>query len=133
MTTATRQQGQDILNLTEDQWMEILQDRKIVDSNILKIIDFVYKKPNHSSTASEIAHHFDVHYNQVTAWNRNLSKQLYDKFSKEPPRNSEGTGYRYWNVMFDGIPEHSKNRNKHFYWKLRPNLVNAWKEFLKKK
>ncbi|HJB26052.1 MAG TPA: hypothetical protein H9662_05505 [Firmicutes bacterium] len=129
MGTTTQWQGQDILNLTEEQWLEILQDGNIVNSMILKMIDFVYKKPNHTSTASEIAHHFNVHYNQVTAWNRHLSKQLYHKCSKEPPRNSDGKGYRYWNIIFDGIPENPKDSNGHFYWKLRPNLVKAWEKF----
>ena len=76
MITATQWQGQDILKLTQTQWLKILQDETMTDNNILQIIGFVYKQPNCTSTASDIADYFHVHCNQITAWNRVFFKKI---------------------------------------------------------
>ncbi len=132
MITATQWQGQDILKLTQTQWLKILQDETMTDNNILQIIGFVYKQPNCTSTASDIADYFHVHCNQITAWNRVFSKKLYATLLLEAPVDRDGER-RYWNVVFDGIPEKPKDEHGHFYWKLRPELVKAWKKYLEKK
>lgn len=126
MIVATQWQNQDILSLSTEQWLEILQNTDIFDNDGLAMIDFVYQQPNYTSTASDIASHFNVHYNKVTAQNRRIAKKLYSKFSQEPPGDDKGNGFRYWNTLFDGIPEHPQDENSHFYWRLRPNLIRAW-------
>lgn len=116
--------NQDYLGLTVNQWRDFLQDPSIFDENALRLVCFVYEQTNHTSTASDIAVSFKVHYNRITAWNRKVSKLLYEYFDVDAPIDVHGKK-RYWNVLFDGNPQLPKDPNGHFYWILRPNLVEA--------
>lgn len=129
MTSGTRWEGQDILKLTKENWLEVLHNREIMDENVLRMIDYVYSLPEHTSTASDIALAFGVDYRAVTAWNRRAAKKIYEYFFHRPPLNQFGTGYRYWNVIFDCNPEKPQDDNGHYYWRLRPNLIKAWEDF----
>jgi hypothetical protein len=121
---------QDVLRLSVNQWGEALQDTNTFDANAIRMVQFVYHQNNHESTASAIAEFFTAsgqktHYNRVCAWNRKVAKALYHQYGLEPPVDETGEK-RYWNVVFDGEPKSPLNRNGHFFWKLRPNLISAF-------
>ena len=121
---------QDILQLSVKQWMEALKDPVIFDNNALRMIQFVYHQNECKATASEIAQamsttNHKIHYNAICAYNRKVSKALYNKYQVEPPL-TENKEKRYWNVIFDGEPNEPTDAEGHFYWKLRPNLVIAF-------
>lgn len=129
MQESTIWQNQDYLKLTVQQWCGFLQDPSIFDENALRMVQFVYRQMNHTSTASDIAAAFStnkvtVHHNQITAWNRKIAKMIYNHCNVAPPVDFKGEK-RYWNVVFDGNPEHPTDQNGHYYWILRPNLVTA--------
>lgn len=127
--SGTDWKGQDVLHLSRENWLEVLHNREIIDDAALRMIDYVYSLPECTSTASDIALAFGVDYRAVTAWNRRAAKKIYEYFFRIPPKNMDGSGYRYWNVIFDSDPENPKNEKGHYYWRLRPNLIKAWEEF----
>ena len=125
---------QDVLQLSTGEWKTLLMDPKIFSCEALRMILFVYNQAKHQSTVSAIASALStgsrtVHNNRIYAWNRGVAKNLYQKYAVEPPF-AEGGGRRYWNVIFEGSPEEPLDRNKHFYWRLRPNLVRALREMV---
>lgn len=120
---------QDVLQLSVNAWEEVLKDPTIFDNNALRMIRFVYHQDNCQSTATAIARALStpnrqLHYNSICAYNRKVAKALYERFQKQPPPNTRG-GSRFWNLLFDGVPETPTDENGHFYWRLRPNLVIA--------
>jgi 5-methylcytosine-specific restriction protein A len=125
----TAWRNQDVLHLSVDQWIEVLQNPSIFNEDALKLVCFVYRQEEHRSTASDIANSFSttgekVHYNKICAYNRRIAKELYKQYKSNPPINTKGER-RFWNAVFDGeltSPEDSKG---HFFWKLRPNLISA--------
>ncbi|MBX0319503.1 hypothetical protein [Shouchella clausii] len=119
--------NQDPLNLSKEEWINLLQDEKVFNKIGLEMVFFVYKQPNYQSNATEIGEALGgVSQQQVTAWNRSIAKKIYQKLQKEPPFNSRG-GKRYWNVLFDGAVERELDDKGNFIWKLRPSLVSALK------
>ena len=129
MENSTKWEYQDTLKLSVDQWCELLKNPSIFDENALNMILFVYKQSNHTSTASTIAAGLSsndniIHYNKITAWNRNAARKIYEYYNINPPKNSKDNN-RFWNVIFDGNPDCSKDQDGKFYWILRPNLVKA--------
>jgi|GEM_PF-1644690 len=126
--------NQDVLKLSSDEWKQVLWDPQIFSSEALRMVLFVYNQSEHQSTPSAIAQAFStyrckLHYCHVCAWNRETAKALYRKYAVEPPVNETGSR-RYWNVIFDGDPQTPLDQHKHFYWRLRPNLVAALKEMV---
>ncbi len=127
--TPTDWRYQDILQLSVNQWSKALKDSNTFDANALRMVQFVYHQSNYESTASTIAEFFSTseqktHYNRICAWNRKVAKALYKQYGVEPPVDETGEK-RYWNVVFDGESEAPLDRNEHFVWKLRPNLISA--------
>ncbi|GAB7058168.1 MULTISPECIES: hypothetical protein [unclassified Paenibacillus] len=125
--TITHWQGQDTLNLDEKEWLVLLKDKDIFDEIGLSMVSFVYDQPDFQSNATEIGEALGgVSQQQVTAWNRGISKKIYKKLRKEPPFNSKGKGgKRWWNGLFDGDSERVFNERGKFIWKLRPSLISA--------
>lgn len=124
---------QDPLEISKGEWIELFCHKDIFDDITMQLIEFVYNQPGHQSTVFDICNKsgFFVSYSHVTAKNRTLSKALYRHFDKEPLLNETG-GRRYFNVMFDGVPEHEFDDFGHFIWRLRPELINALEEKLGK-
>ncbi|MGF9715279.1 hypothetical protein [Paenibacillus naphthalenovorans] len=117
--------NQDPLNLSDEEWIDLLKDKDIFDEIGLKMVAFVFAQPNCQSSATKIGEALGgVSQQQVTAWNRSIAIKIYQKLRKEPPLNSKG-GKRYWNVLFDGDVEREFDEMGKFIWKLRPSLVSA--------
>ncbi|GGE35075.1 hypothetical protein GCM10011391_12240 [Pullulanibacillus camelliae] len=117
--------NQDPLELNERDWLMLLNDQNIFDKTAWRMINFVYDQLNCQSSATEIGEALGgVSQQQVTAWNRKISKKIYTKLNKEPPNNSRG-GQRYWNVLFDGDDQQETDESGFFIWRLRPDLVSA--------
>lgn len=115
----------DPLQLSEDEWFNLLLDPKIVDEIGREMLKFVYSQPNHQSSATEIGEALGgLTQQKVTAVNRRISKNVYKRLAKKPPLNMAG-GYRFWNALFDGDPENIHNDKGYFTWRLRPTVVSA--------
>jgi hypothetical protein len=127
MDNRTFWQNQDPLQLTEEDWINLLSDQDIFDEIALSMVSFVYLEPNHQSSATEIGEALGgITQQKVTALNRCISRKIYKKFNKLPPYDAKGKGgKRFWNVIFDGDPEKIFNENGYFIWRLRPKLVSA--------
>ncbi|MDY8026142.1 hypothetical protein [Paenibacillus polymyxa] len=121
-------QGQDTLNLNEEEWLALFQDKEIFKDIGLKMVAFVHGQPNFQSSATEIGEALGGgSQQQVTAWNRAISKRIYKKLSKTPPFNYHGER-RYWNVLFDGDTEQEFDELGRFIWQLRPPLIAAFEQ-----
>lgn len=120
------------LIIKRDKWLELFGHKDIFDELTMQLIEFVYNQPDHKSTVFDIYNKsgYFISYSHVTAQNRTVSKALYKHFEKEPPLNQKG-GRRYFNVMFDGVPENEFDELGHFIWRLRPELVDALEEYRK--
>lgn len=117
--------NQDPLQLSEEEWLILLRDPDIVDEDGRRMLEFVFRQPNHQSSATEIGEALGgVSQQQVTAWNRRIAKRVYKRLGKVPPPNTTG-GYRFWNALFDGDPERIFNEKGYFIWRLRPAVVAA--------
>ena len=130
MEKPSKWQYQDTLNLSVDQWCELLKNPSIFDSNVLNMVLFVYKQVNHTSTASAIADGLssednNINYNKITACNKKAAKKIYEYYNVNPPKSSKNNNNRFGNVIFDGNPDCPKDRDGKFYWILRPNLIKA--------
>lgn len=127
---------QDIFKLTVKQWEDALQDASIFDDNTIRMVRFVYNQNDFKSTASDIAKEFStpdnkIHPNKIASYNRKAAKALYKKYNLKPPIDDKEQN-RYWNVIFNGEIKKPYDENKHFFWKLRPNLVIAFGNISKK-
>jgi len=125
---------QDALELSAGEWKKALKDPQIFSSEALRMVFYVYNEKRHRSTASAIATAFStrsrkLRYHHICAWNRQVAKALYQKYEVEPPVDEIG-GRKYWNVVFDADPQQPLDQHKHFYWRLRPNLVAALHEMV---
>lgn len=121
-------QGQVPLKITVAQWLKFLNDDIIFTPETMAMVYFVYHQKNRQSSASIIAEVFNfTSQQQVTGLNRSAARKIYKYFKKDPPLSSEREGFRYWNLLFDGIPDQSVDDQGKFIWKLRPNLVRAIK------
>ncbi|MFD2369049.1 hypothetical protein ACFSO0_03510 [Brevibacillus sp. GCM10020057] len=129
ISPVTTWHNQDPLNLSAEEWIGLLKDKDIFDEIGLKMVAFVFAQPNCQSSATKIGEALGgVTQQQVTAWNRRIAKNIYQKLCKEPPLNCKG-GNRYWNVLFDGDVDREFDEMGNFIWKLRPSLVSALQQF----
>jgi 5-methylcytosine-specific restriction protein A len=109
------------INIDENLWIEILQDKNITTQRVLNILLYILKQPKQESSGKEIAetlkytHHAPL--NNIIPY---FSKRILNKYSfvKKPDRE-DGTK-RYWHIPFLG-----KNEQDKFLWILRPELTNA--------
>ena len=132
MRTITDWRDQDVLHFEVSDWVFALQQADIFDENALRMIHFVYEQPKHRSTATDIARHFStfdgyVHPNLICAYNRKVSRKLYHLYNKQPPVSID-LGNRFWNALFDGVPDEPCDKAHHFYWQLRPKLIQAMRQ-----
>lgn len=128
--------------LSADEWLRLLMNPKIFKPNDLDMITFVYYRPDHCSTATEIGYFMAgisrkdklqdnrIVANRITSQNRSIAKRIYYRYNIEPPKNSNG-GYRYWNLLFDGDTNRYPDTDGKWIWIMRPNLVKAISEALK--
>lgn len=54
MPTSVTWHHQDPLQLTEEEWLPLLQDPSIVDEDGQRMLAYLYNQPNHQSSATEI-------------------------------------------------------------------------------
>ncbi|MDR1530761.1 MAG: hypothetical protein LBS62_00985 [Clostridiales bacterium] len=114
----------DILKLSVQEWEALLDDSSIMTAEASEMLLFVYDEPGHRATATDIARHLNVHWNKVTSINRDLAKRILVKLGRAPQRNEEG-GNRFWNIVFAGDETGVNDSEGHFWWVIRPNLVEA--------
>ena len=93
MKVCTAWQNQDYLKIPVENWCHFLQDPLIFNEDALRMVQFVYRQTNHTSTASDIAYALSateqsLSYQGVVAWNRSVGKKIYEYFDVIPPVDS---------------------------------------------
>jgi 5-methylcytosine-specific restriction protein A len=109
------------INIDENLWIEILQDKDITTQEVLSILLYILKQPKQESSGKEIAKVLNyTHHAPLNNIIPRFAKRILDKydFVKKPDRE-DGTK-RYWHIPFLG-----NNDGDKFLWILRPELINA--------
>lgn len=125
----TENKETDVLGLSVEQWVNLLNRKDIFNDDLLQVLIYVYEQPNHESTATEIGKALGSGYQAVTSLYVRASKKVYDLCGKEPMKKSNGQ-YRYWNTFFLQLEDQKSKRVKRndktlYRLILRPNLAAA--------
>lgn len=113
------------LDLSSEQWLELLQDKTVFkDEDILLILE-LYKCNNCREKASILADILGVASHSVLNLQiGRLGKRIIARYSEIIfPTREDGT-VRYWHIPFWAEDAEKKG---HFYWQLRPELKEAVK------
>ncbi|MEW6063992.1 HNH endonuclease [Desulforamulus profundi] len=118
----------DKVDITKEQWKNILVDERLVKPYNLDLILMVYNEPNHMATATDIA---IKNGQSPKSYNSNvgqLGKRIAKYLGIEAPRQKhDSTKFNYWHIMFLGA-RHKNGKN--FLWILRPELKEAIDELI---
>jgi len=114
------------ITVSMTEWEDYLNRDDIFNEEALDLVEFFYNQHPKGIPASEVAQEWHVHTNKITAINRAVSRKIYADRNAEPPPNTGG-GKRFWNLLFEGLdPSESPNKNL-YYWRLRKELFEAFK------
>jgi predicted HNH restriction endonuclease len=112
--------------LTKEQFIEILNNRKITKEIHTRIFKTIYKCEGRKATASEIGRTLGYIKNPSGVINLEVGERLGKKVAKEYnitlSKRGDGTE-QYWKLFFSGRYE-----GKLFAWKLKPSLIYALEE-----
>ncbi|GHV36832.1 hypothetical protein FACS1894187_12160 [Synergistales bacterium] len=114
----------DILKLSVQEWIDLLNDSSIFTPESLEMIQYIYRRPNHQATATDIGLHFGFHANKASSITVFLAKRILDKLGKEPQKRENGENI-FWNIPFQGVKPGEAQNKKLWMWRIRPNLVEA--------
>ena len=122
----------DVLKLSVEEWTKLLKNPDIFNDNLLKEIVYIYKQPNHESTASDIGKEFGVDYRTATRWYVEASNDIYYLYNKDPLMGSNGQ-LRLWNTLFILLKDQKRQRIRRdgktlYRLILRPNLATAMEQ-----
>ena len=105
------------INITSDEWFELLNDPEITTPVTWKTLLGFYQSPNHSAACSAVNPDNPKSPNPVIRhWGERIQERL-KRFQVLP---TTGEGYSYWIIPMTGF---SKGTN--FVWTVRPELVQA--------
>ncbi|MCL2610368.1 MAG: AAA family ATPase [Defluviitaleaceae bacterium] len=116
------------IDISVDEWKEMLKDEKIFDRNSTDMIQKWYFQPGHQATNSEILEiyrdeyplHSDIPFDETV---RALSKRILEYIGRLDMLKINGEK-AYWIVPVQG----GRDTSDVFVWKLRDELVRAIKE-----
>lgn len=107
--------------VSELQWMEILQNKKITHNLDLNTILTVYNSDDYRATATDISTVLGLdNYHMISNENVIFAKRICKEYSIIPPRRSNNTRI-WWTIPYYGGPA---GRGKYFFI-LRPELKDA--------
>lgn len=110
------------IDITVDEWKDMLCNPTIFDANSLDVILKWYKEPNHKASNSYIQNKYfphlkSVRYNGII---RGLGIRIIKYLNRFEVLQTTGTGNSYFIIPFEGWKDGS-----HFVWKLRTELAQA--------
>jgi hypothetical protein len=104
----------------------LLAIRPSLTDNMLTMLRYQYRAPNHAATATELAQ--AAGYKTYEPANRQygeLGKLIADALTFTPPRRADGT-HKYWSTLSTGDP--SLEEGEHWRFVMRPELAAAIRE-----
>jgi hypothetical protein len=115
------------VNITKEQWIELLQDSTIFHEENIKHLKCLYTFENHAATSKEVSEKLgntsSYYIGLANALAKRISKKL--NLTNLPSRNNDAD--IYWYILFYGQSVKDPKRGS-FEWKLKPNLADALKE-----
>jgi hypothetical protein len=115
------------LEITKDQWLELLKDKEIFHEKNIEHLKCMYSFENHAATCKEVSKLIGGNASTYVGLATNLAKRIAKKLDIESLPAREGDSDVYWYILFYG-QETSDNERGSFEWKLRPELAAALKE-----
>lgn len=119
------------IDITTAEWREMLADETIFFPQALDMIYYWYAEEDHYATSKVITTKYFPDWN-ATPFNAHvlqLSKRILKHLDRFEVLNHKGDGKKaYWCIPFEGWYE-DYNIHKHFIWKLRKELVEAFRDF----
>jgi len=116
----------DPINIDKILWLEILSNKDITNPSTLDILDFLFNECNNCEERGGIIAK-KLKYSHQAACNgiiKSYGKRIIDNYPEiKCPKYENGREARF-NIPFLG-----ESRNGFFYWKLRPELAEALKEY----
>ncbi len=114
------------IDITVEEWMEMLLNEKIFYENCRQIMIDWYYQPDHQATTKEILNKKGLsgkkkHYNGEI---NGLGKRIINHLNRFKVVNTHGDKKSFWIIPFEGWYE-DFDFNKHFVWKLRDELSVA--------
>lgn len=112
------------LDISTDQWLELLQDNTVFKNNDIALMEALYNCKNCRATATVLAEILGVsRYSVLNLQIFELGKRIISKLpSVKFPINEDKDNISYWQIPFWGEDAEKKGR---YYWELRPELKKA--------
>ncbi len=116
------------VDISKEQWKELLQDPTIFDENNLEHMKCIYSFDNHAATCKEVSEKLGQTVSYYIGLATGLAKRIAKKLGIEklPTRDGSDSDV-YWYILFYGQEVNDRQRGS-FEWKLRPALAHALEE-----
>lgn len=119
-----RHQWRDLISITKEQWLTILEDRDVVTEKDVQLLELLYSCDGCEATASFLARLLNMpHHAPLNGQVGQLGKRIVERLGISAPRRRYEEGFNWWHVPFLG-----ETRKKGFYWILRPELQETMRE-----
>jgi len=109
--------------VSKESWIEILDEKKIINSENIVVLSAIYNSPEHRISPSYLAEQLGMNYaalNLKIVWQ---GKRIVEAL-KIPDQIRPDGSKRYWNIAFKG----EYDEDDHMIWTLRDEVVEAIKE-----
>lgn len=114
--------------INKEQWLDILRDKEIVGPVWMRLLLSFYYMPGHRATCTQCAKQYGQSVNTYVSGVTALSRAVIDKLGSFQIVNDAGE-QKYWPVLMgEGKPV--KGAEGVFQWTLRPELVDALREYI---
>ncbi len=126
------EEWKDPVDITQQQWVNLLEDRAIVRESDLHLLKALYRCKNYRATAKQLAQLLHVpHHITLNLQVGQLGKRIAKELPISVPKHKHGKGRdkepSWWNVPFWG-----ETQKEGEYWILRPELQAAIQEVIDK-
>ena len=121
MADSTSERWDDPIDITKEQWIDLLQDQSITSKEDIVLLQLIYASDDYRATASQLVpflkmkHHAPIN-SQVGRW----GKRIVNGLNIQAPWQKYGEGVNWWHVPFLG-----EATKEGYYWTLRPELKEA--------
>lgn len=115
------------IDVTVDEWKEVLQDKTLMNSNYIDALLKFYSEPEHKSTCKALGIKYDKSPQSFNGTITNFAKAAQKKLNRFEVIGADGES-SFWIIPMTG-----KYKGNHFEWTMRPELVKAMEELDTKK
>jgi hypothetical protein len=113
----------DHINIDKKLWLEILSD-EITDQDTLAILNVLLDSNEYEERGKVIGERLERDYRGLNGIIKSYGKRITDKYPKiKCPKYEDGRDARFH------VPFLAEKKNGGWYWKLRPELVEALKAY----